>query len=171
MAIGNSVQIPIRILLDSGSQLSYITNTLQERLQVKSTRKERLNINTFGNSSFRVQDCDIVRFRLCKGESSERIEVVAYTSPVICTPLPKLFDVQQYKHLQGLELADSDQEEQTIKVLIRSDCYWAIVTGQMIVGDQGPVALRRKLGWLLSGPLSNHSKTLTTHSHVIIHGA
>ena len=28
VAIGDSTQIPIRILLDNGSQLSYITNTL-----------------------------------------------------------------------------------------------------------------------------------------------
>ena len=38
------------------------------------------------------------------------------------------------------------------------------------MGDHGPVALDSKLGWLLSGPLNDHSKAVTTHSHVIIHG-
>ena len=52
VAIGDSAQIPIRILLDSGSQLSYITNTLRQRLKLKSTRREKLSLNTFGNSSF-----------------------------------------------------------------------------------------------------------------------
>ena len=86
-----------------------------------------------------MQNCDVACFYLCKGGISERIEDVAYTS---FTPLPKLFDVQQYNHLQDLELADSDQEEQTpTDVLIGSDCYWAIVNGQTIVGDQGPVTL------------------------------
>ena len=55
-------------------------------------------------------------------------------------------------------------------VLIGSDCYWTIVTGQTTVGDHGPIALDSKLDWLLSGPLNDHSKAVMTHCHVIIHG-
>ena len=78
---------------------------------------------------------------------------------------------QLINYLQGLELADNDQEDQSpIEVLIGSDCYWTIVTGQTIIGEQGPVALNSKLGWLLSGPLHSRSEGVMTHSHVIIHG-
>ena len=41
MAIGESVKLPVKVLLDSGSQLSYITNSLRERLKLKTTRKEK----------------------------------------------------------------------------------------------------------------------------------
>ena len=78
----------------------------------------------------------------------------------------------RYVHLQGLELADSDHEDQTaIDILLGSDYYWAVVTGQTIVGEQGPVALDSKLGWLLSGPLDKSDRSVSTHSCVIIHGS
>ena len=80
--------------------------------------------------------------------------------------------MRQYKHLHGLELAGSGPEDQTkIDVLLGSDCYWSVVTGQMIAGDQGPVALDSKLGWLLSGLLDGSDKVVSTHSHMIIHGS
>ena len=52
MAINETEQVLIRILLDSGSQLSYITKDLQERLRLKPIRKKKLHLNTFGNSAF-----------------------------------------------------------------------------------------------------------------------
>ena len=56
-AIGESTQVPVRTLLDSGSQLSYITTNLRERLRLKSIQREKLSVNTFGNSSFNVRTC------------------------------------------------------------------------------------------------------------------
>ena len=40
----------VRVLFDNGSQRSYITDSLKTRLGLSSIRKERLNLNTFGNS-------------------------------------------------------------------------------------------------------------------------
>ena len=57
-----------------------------------------------------------------------------------------------------------------IDVLIGSDCYRTIIAGQTIMGDQGPVAIDSKLGWLLSGPLDCLKRTMSTHSCMIIHG-
>ena len=48
VAINGTEQISIRILLDIGSQLSYITKDLQERLRLKPIRREKLQLNTFG---------------------------------------------------------------------------------------------------------------------------
>ena len=63
------------------------------------------------NASFNVRSYDVVRFHTCKPGGTERIEVVAYTSPIICTPLPKLVDVWQCEHIHGLKFADNVQEE------------------------------------------------------------
>ena len=78
IAIGESAQIPIRILLDSRSKLSYITNSLRERLRLKSVQWEKLSLNTFGNSSFSIQSCDVVCFHICKAGSAEKIEVLTH---------------------------------------------------------------------------------------------
>ena len=83
-----------------------------------------------------------------------------------------LVNTQEYDHLDGLELADSDYRDahKPIDVLIGSDHYWTVVTGDTINGNSGPIALSSKLGWLLSGPLDNSSDATCTHSHVIING-
>jgi len=142
--------VSIRILFDSGSQLSYITKNLQEQLRLKPIQKERLHLNTFGNASFDAKSCDVVQFHIQKGNTSEPLDIIAYTSTVICSPLPTLVNTQVYEHLDGLDLADGDYDSsKPIDVLIGSDYYWSIVTGDTIVGNHGPVALSSKLGWLL----------------------
>ena len=41
---------PVRILLDKGSQRSYITNELQHKLKLVPDHYERLQLNTFGDN-------------------------------------------------------------------------------------------------------------------------
>ena len=51
-----------------------------------------------------------------------------------------------YSHLNQFDVADMAQsiEVSSPEVLIGSDCYWQLVTGKVVRGDSGPVAL---LGW------------------------
>ena len=59
-----------------------------------------------------------------------------------------------YPHLEGLQLADSlDDSYGTIDILIGTDHYWDVVTGETVRGDSGPTAVSSKFGWLLSGAL------------------
>jgi len=60
VAMGESKQEEIRILLDSGSQLSYVTKTLQTKLQLQPIKREQLRLNTFGSASFDAKPCDVV---------------------------------------------------------------------------------------------------------------
>ena len=64
---------------------------------------------------------------------------------------------------------ENDRNEE-IDVLIGSDFYWQIVTGEMKKGESGPVALSSKLGWLLSGPLHDSATTTDVQSNLIISG-
>ena len=69
-----------------------------------------------------------------------------------------------------MQLADSSDSAQGINVLIGSDHYWSVVTGETIAGDTGPVAVSSRLGWLLSGPSDCSSIVNLTHSNVIVNG-
>jgi len=64
-------------------------------------------------------------------------------------------------------LADGDSldSKKSIDVLVGSDYYCSIVTGDTVVGDGGPVALGSKLGWLLSGPLNDYGSTMTVQAN------
>lgn len=46
-----------------------------------------------------------------------------------------------------------------VDLLIDSDVYWDIVTGEIIRGASGPVAINTKLGWVLSGPIQRKNVT------------
>ena len=83
--MGPSERVPIRILLDSGSQLSYVTKTLKERLGIEYVRKKKLHLNTFSSASFDSRSCDLVKFQIEASNGGEILDLVAYTSPVICS--------------------------------------------------------------------------------------
>ena len=61
---------------------------------------------------------------------------------------------KSFDHLEGLDLADplkEDGESLTVDLLIRSDMYWRLVTGEVRHGTSGPVAIATKIGWVLFG--------------------
>jgi len=45
----NGELVPVRVLLDSGSQRSYITLKLKNRLGLKAIKKECASLNVFGS--------------------------------------------------------------------------------------------------------------------------
>ena len=76
-----------------------------------------------------------------------------------------------YPHLEGLALADSlDDSCGDIDILIGSDYYWDLVSGETIRGDSGPTAVSSKFGWLLSGPLRDSVTADSISSNLIISG-
>ena len=153
------ISTPVRILFDTGSQRSYVTESLRSKLKLKSVQHERLNLNTFGEARYKSQNCDLVHLRLKRPGSSddEKIDISALTFPVICSPLPTRVQTN-FVHLEGLKFADDfDGSQDTIDVLVSSDFYWDIVIGDIVSGD-GPTAISSKLGWLLSGPVKEAKK-------------
>ena len=141
----------VKILFDNGSQRSYVTDNLKSRLGLKSTIKEMLYLNTFGEKTFRKQKWDVLTlFLQDANEETSRVCVLSF--PTICSPLPSRVDANNYPHLHGLKLADYSDSEDSIDVLIGSDYYWDFVTSEIVRGDFGPTAVNSKFGWLLSGP-------------------
>ena len=117
-----------------------------------------------------TKGCDVVKIPLQKPGYSEAVEITACTSPVICSRLPTIINTSKYTHLEGLELADDymDHKSTSIDILIGSDHYWSIVTGDLIAAEHGPVAVCSKFGWLLSGPTDSRNCSNIFHSYMII---
>ena len=42
-----------------------------------------------------------------------------------------------------------------VDILVGSDQYWELITGQTCRGADGPVAVYTQLGWVLSGPVTS----------------
>ena len=149
-----------------------ITTSFQSKLKLDPLRKEKLHLNTFGSDTFSTKACDVVCLSLRRPGYTDTIDIVACTSPTICSSLPALVDITKFSHLTDIELADNftDHEASSIDVLIGSYYYWSVVNGELRKGDSGPVVMNSIFGWLLSGPIDSLSKTgnFTNQTHVII---
>ena len=75
-----------------------------------------------------------------------------------------------YSHISQLDLADTSQDEtMEVDMLIGSDYYWEFMTGEMVRGRDGPVAVNTTLGWVLSGPAETTGQRKSTVSLVTTH--
>ena len=161
--------VNIRILFDTGNQRSYVTEALCRRLRLKPVKKERLHLNTFGEPAFKGKTCDLVQIRLQKIGSSDCLVLEALSFPTICSSLPNVVHLDKYPQLCDLQLADPPgKSTEVIDPLVGSDRYWNIVEEEIIRTDNGPTAVRSKLGWLLSGPLTSPHSHVSTFSHLAV---
>lgn len=168
--------VPVRILMDVGSQRSYLSNELKSKLNLKPMKRENITVNTFGNEEFNKQKCDVIKVRLqAKHGKDVDVEITALSFPAICSPLQIPIQPQQYPHLQELDLADTSALEHfsnKVDMLIGSDYYWDVVIGDVKRGYGGPTAVSSKFGWLLSGPVTPENKSVHYDvSNLVIEGA
>ena len=118
---------------------------------------------------------DLVESQVCFTLNDGRTrQFTLYAVPNICEPLtcqPIAFCQENFEHLSGLSLADTTDEcdRLEIDILLGSDYYWTLLTGEVRRGPSGPVGVQTELGWVLSGPVGTptqeHNKTtLFTHT-------
>lgn len=166
--------VEVRLLLDSGSQRSYLSERARRLLQLEPTGEQQLSIATFGSSQGHLRACPVVEVGM-RVRVSSPLRLSLFVVPMICEPLitqPIATCVAENQHLASLDLADYSDGEASLEVdmLIGSDFYWDLVTGGVSRGIQGPVAIHTKLGWVLSGPVSAEELThcsanlVTTHA-------
>ena len=160
---GGSRNISVNIFFDKGSQLSYCTTQLRDKLGLNTIYKDVMETNTFGNSIPKITASDVVNLQIIKGNYSKEISV--HVSDHICNPLPSFrITRKQHTELKGLELASNHckfEGSHEISILIGSDLYWEFIENDMIKTSWGAGAVKTKLGWLLSGPMSNMSNSQT----------
>lgn len=151
-----SVEVGLRVILDSGSQRSYVTRRVKDALSLVPSNKQSLSIAAFGARRGTQRSYEMVRI-VVKGRSGHQQELELFVVPHICDPLmAQSVDVNSSEcaHLSQLDLADTmdSRTPMDVDVLIGSDVYWSLVTGEIVRGKCGPVAINTKLGWVLSGP-------------------
>ena len=100
------------------------------------------------------------------------LQLSAFAVPLICQPLHSQSMnrvMEMNKHLSGLKLADytTGKQEIEVDIPIGSDQYWELVTGDILRSEEGPTAMRIKLGWVLSGPLHADTKDDSQTSNLV----
>jgi len=143
------------ILLDEGSQCSFVTSDLAKRLALQPIDQETIDISHFGSIHPSNEVLDVATVNL-QTKSGETLQLSVFIVPLIATLLQNTisYSVTSLPHLQGLQLAHPviAEREFHISLLVGADYYWDIVQDQVIRGN-GPTAVQSKLGYLLSGPI------------------
>ena len=131
---------------------------------------ETMTIKTFSSDEGRVEVCDMVRLAV-RTRDGGRFKLPLLTVPLICEPLigqPICYASEAHSHLSEPDLP-GDGVELAVSVLIGSDHYWKLVTGEMIYQDNCPTVVKTLLGWVLSGPIEGLTENLSLTNYTSTH--
>ena len=89
VGVGNKkLSTEVRVIFDSGSQKSYLTQRVRNKLQLPIGNTESLRIKTFGECETELTaSCETVNLAVGDITGRTRTQVEAFVVPVICAPL------------------------------------------------------------------------------------
>ena len=168
--INKNAETEANILFDEGSQRSFLSQQLADKLAIQPLQKETIHLSSFGSKYPFTKIMGVAHIQI-KTRSGQLIPLSTLITPTIATPLRNTTStsITKLNHLKGLTLAHpvtSDRKFE-ISLLVGADHYWDIVEDDVIRGN-GPTAVGSKLGYLLSGPLTRtHSEATINSLHVV----
>ena len=139
-------------LLDGGSTVSLIENSLVEKLNVTGINKQFVINTVNGTSEINSKEVPITVTSL-DGNNNVKIPNAWAVPKLSISPdsIPKAGDTSKWQHLQGIDLPEIDVKQ--ISLLIGSDTpevFWSLEERRGARGE--PQATRTLLGWTLQGP-------------------
>ena len=174
----NNQIVKIRALFDSGLERTFISERVTKILKLTRERKENISLNTFANSVSKDSLVDRVKLNILPRveNKNKSFEISALCLPLICLPLKKqpLNYVQNLPEFAELNFADTGDAGNEIDLLIGSDFYWSLVTGNVKALEKSSLAaIETKLGWVFSEPVdiprsTNMNVSTTSEAHVVL---
>ena len=158
------------LLFDGGSQRTYITDRLQNELELKCIRKEKLIVKRFASSEGVLKCLDVVQF--CLRGNGVKIYMEALCVPHICSTIkvPSIgWTKGHYKYLQDLDLVKPPTDFNDVDILVGLDYYYSVISGRVIRGSPGdPVAVESVLGWMVCGRSGGSSGSNEVFTNLIV---
>ena len=148
-----SRSISCKVILDTASQRSYITKKAAELIEARTHHQEELKIEGFGGNTSTETNYDVIQVNISRASAIINLNAIAVER--ICLPVTNHSKVKLIKVFPEVvlkNLADDVEEDQAdIHLLIGMDHYWDIVEGEIIRGENGVVAVKTRLGYVISG--------------------
>lgn len=126
----------VRVLLDNGSERTWITKNLANVLKVKVIRKERLSVYSFGLKKAEEKIYHVARLELKNRKDCDKsIQIEALIAETIsaapiAAPDQKTCAVLKRK---GFLLADKgSNSEQSVDILIGADIFWNVINNSKV---------------------------------------
>ena len=163
--------VTCNLLLDGGSQRTYISERLARKLNLPTQDIGEMKISSFGDHDGKITSVKEHEFCV-KSATNGNFYLKGYAMPSICAPLHQRLDLIKAKFEEFGHLFPSNERPEMndgiIDILIGADYYWKLVTEDIIRLDDRLVAIRSKLGYILSGPI-DISDARNVHSTNCVH--
>ena len=164
----------VRLILDSGSQRTYITESLARKLHLKMGNKDEIMLVTFGSEKPKKINSPTTKLDIILKDGST-LQINANVVPHIAGSVQRrpvnLKSLKNWDCLWGeFPLADDlpkETETSSVELLIGNDYYLDIILPQKIEVQKGLYMLGSKLGWILSGRTSEITYD-TTETNMLI---
>lgn len=142
----------VRILLDPGSQKSYILEKTAKQLGAKPSGETKLCHLLFGGIKD-VQNHSVYNIQIESRQAHAVVKLLGHQK--ICHKLPRMPKGPWLSELKekGIFVSDVGSNEAEIEVLIGADYYASWLTGRKQCLNNGLVALETCFGWTVSGKL------------------
>ncbi|XP_070855412.1 uncharacterized protein [Drosophila suzukii] len=159
-----------RVLLDSGSELSYVSERCVQALGLARSPSRILVTEISSIKAETTRGCSTLDLQ--SRISDHTMKVRAHVLSKITSTLAR-HDIaaSALKAFAGFELADSDyQSLAPVDILLGSDYVWTVLTGQKMFDNQGNIiAISTIFGWVITSIVTTGcSSTTTMHTAIDI---
>jgi hypothetical protein len=151
----------IRVLLDPGSQRSYIKKDVIQYMQYKPTGEEELIHGLFGGEMTRSRRHLNYKIRLQSLYNEYACNFEALDEEEICSRVPALTLGSWLTELRDSGIEILLEEDRPIYVLIGADIYGKPLTERQEILQCGLVAIETYLGWIVTGKIQSCTKTIS----------
>ena len=148
----------VRLLLDCGSQRTFITEHVANKLNLEREEETEIKLVTFGSDHPKVIKTSSAKvgIRLKDGQIFYILVNIALNITDMVHRKPILFAQSESMDylMNSLDLADTiplESESSTIELLQGNDYYLDVVLPQRIEVQNAIYFLSSKLGWILAG--------------------
>ena len=154
----------VRLILDSGSQRTYITERLAKELKLELSSPENISVVTFGMDKSTMIQCRKSKLQVClKDGSVMTIDVTVVPSITgNVTQAPLSLDDTKFLKDESLinKLADTistTTEAFSINMLIGNDYYFDLLQPRKMNLGNGLFLFQSKLGWIFGGRVTTNA--------------
>ena len=146
----------VRCFFDQGSQLTFVTQSLQQQLKLKPVNKISIDIRHGFNNVTPARELDVIRLIASLGKRRERISAVVVPALPNSIQTPGLIEAANDLRCKDIKLADQyDSDTVTdIDIMIGGDFYSKFING--LTNRCGINLLKTSAGYVIYGPVSSN---------------
>lgn len=147
-----------RVLLDSGSMRSYVTEKTARKLNLKVEDNDQLIVFTFGSDKPQKLDSSLVKLHI-NTRTNKRLVVYANVVPSITNGISTHSqELEEWKHQNDYLLADDGSLSDRVDILIGNDYFYTFMSTEKVELRENLYLVNSEFGWILSGKTTDKFK-------------